>query len=61
MLNNITGSENDTVDYKNKMFRMIYKDVFVTGKRKLLLNLFETQDSKNNGKIMPEQLEACLK
>ena len=61
LISNITGGENDTVDYKNKIFRMLYKEIFAAGKRKLLLNLFENHDTKNNGKITPENLESCLK
>jgi hypothetical protein len=33
LLNNICGSSKDTVDYKNKMFRQLYDDIFKKDKQ----------------------------
>ena len=61
MIANITGTENDTVDFKNKLFKQLYKDIIARGNRKKLLNILESHDDANDGKINPENLQLSLK
>ena len=60
MIANITGTENDTVDFKNKLFKQLYKDIIARGNRKKLLNILESHDDANDGKINPENLQLSL-
>jgi Ca2+-binding EF-hand superfamily protein len=56
LISNITGTENDTVDFKNKLFKQLYKDIIARGSRKQLLNILESHDDSNDGTIHPEKL-----
>ena len=53
MLNNLTGTVHDTVDYKNKMFKLLYKSIYSRGKNEQLLKDLEAYDPQCNGKITP--------
>ena len=61
MLNNISGTVHDTVDYKNKMFKLLYKAIYSRGKNEKLLKDLESHDPKCDGKISPQNLEKVLK
>ena len=61
MLNNLTGTVHDTVDYKNKMFKLLYKSIYSRGKNEQLLKDLEAYDPQCNGKITPQNLERVLK
>ena len=61
MLNNISGTVHDTVDYKNKMFKLLYKAIYSRGKNEKLLKDLESYDPKCDGKIAPQDLEKVLK
>lgn len=52
-LSNVTGAQEDTVDYRNKMFKRLYNDVYLNGKSQALLRLLEQNDKKSDGKISP--------
>ena len=39
-LSNVTGTHEDTVDYRNKMFKQLYKDIYEQSKQKELLKEF---------------------
>ena len=41
LLSNVTGAKEDTVDYRNKMFKSLYNDVYLNGKSQALLKLLE--------------------
>ena len=61
MLSNVTGTKEDTVDYKNKMFEQLYSEIFEQNKQKELLKLLELYDKNADGKIVPRDLERVLK
>ena len=52
-LSNVTGAKEDTVDYRNKMFKRLYNEVYLNGKSQALLRLLEQNDKKSDGKISP--------
>jgi Ca2+-binding EF-hand superfamily protein len=52
-LSNVTGAKEDTVDYRNTMFKRLYNDVYQGGKSQALLRLLEQNDKKSDGKISP--------
>jgi Ca2+-binding EF-hand superfamily protein len=59
LLLNLFGSEFDTLDYRNKIFRKIYTQVF-PHKEKKLLKLLEEADALNDGKVEPSALKIAL-
>lgn len=60
-LSNVTGTHEDTVDYRNKMFKQLYKDIYEQSKQKELLRLLEQHDRHADGKVAPRDLEKVLK
>ena len=60
-LRNVTGSEHDTVDFRNKMYRQFYDEIYSKGKQSQLLQLLEQADTLNDGRVAPPQLEKILK
>lgn len=60
-LRNITGSEHDTVDFRNKMYKQFYDEIYAKGKQGQLLQLLEQADKGNDGRVPPENLEKILK
>lgn len=59
-LTNVTGQKNETVDYKNKMFRLLYKEIYDKDRSREFLYLLEQKDVNNLGKIAPSDLEEVL-
>ena len=59
MLVNFCGKEFETVDYRNKIFRRIYSQVYPNNERKLL-KLLEESDPLNDGKVEPSTLKIAL-
>ena len=60
MIFNFTGSEHDTVDYKDKIYKELYQEVYQRGREKVLLKMLEEKDVLNNGKIAPTEMEGVL-
>lgn len=60
LVNNICGSQKDTVDYKNSMMKQLYQDIFQNGKQEELQALLEQGDLKNDGKIHPKELSKVI-
>jgi|TARA_B110000305_G_C19321074_1_gene578982 hypothetical protein len=56
----VTGQKNETVDYKNKMLRLLYKEIYEKDKSREFLYLLEQKDVNNLGKIAPVDLEEVL-
>lgn len=56
----MTGQKNETVDYKNKMLRLLYKEIYEKDKSREFLYLLEQKDVNNLGKIAPVDLEEVL-
>ena len=56
MLSNFAGTVHDTVDYRNKIFRQLYQEIFVTGKQDELLRELEKNDERHDGKVAPKIL-----
>ena len=44
LLRNVTGTEHDTVDFRNQMFRNLYEEIYATGRQGQLLKLLEQSD-----------------
>jgi Ca2+-binding EF-hand superfamily protein len=59
LLSNLCGKEFETLDYRNKISRKIYTQVF-PHKEKRLLKLLEDADALNDGKIEPNALKLAL-
>ena len=51
MLNNLTGTVHDTVDYKNKMFKLLYKSIYSRGKNEQLLKDLEAYDLTHDDQL----------
>jgi hypothetical protein len=60
MINNICGTQQDTVDYKNNMFKQLYEDIYKKGKQDELLIQFENSDTYNDGRVAPKDLQRIL-
>jgi Ca2+-binding EF-hand superfamily protein len=60
LIQNITGTELDTVDFKNKMFKTMYDAIYQKGRQAQLLYLLEQNDENNDGKVKPNELEKIL-
>ena len=60
MLSNLTGTECDTVDFKNQFFKDLYKEIYKKGKSDLLLRKLEQYDISNDGKINADHLIQVL-
>ena len=56
----MTGQKNETVDYKNKMMRLLYKEIYQKDRAREFLYLLEQKDVNNLGKIAPTDLEEVL-
>lgn len=61
LLANICGTEHETVDYKVKMFKQLYIEIFQNKRQREFLKLCEADDKFNDGKIEPKHLEKVLK
>lgn len=61
LLRNVTGTEHDTVDFRNQMFRNLYEEIYATGRQGQLLKLLEQSDACNDGRVEPPELERILK
>ena len=46
----------DTVDFRNKMFKALYKEIFAVGRQDDLLRELERVDAKHDGKVSPRDL-----
>jgi Ca2+-binding EF-hand superfamily protein len=59
LLVNLCGKEFETVDYRNKIFRTIYSQVYPRHEKKLL-KLLEEADPLNDGRVEPAALKVAL-
>jgi Ca2+-binding EF-hand superfamily protein len=59
LITNLVGKEFETVDYRNKVYRQIYAQVYPNKERKLH-KLLEESDAINDGKIEPSALKIAL-
>lgn len=57
----MTGQKNETVDYKNKMLRLLYNEIYEKDRSREFLYLLEQKDVNNLGKIAPTDLEEVLR
>mmetsp|Transcript_23065 Transcript_23065/g.22459 ORF Transcript_23065/g.22459 Transcript_23065/m.22459 type:complete len:459 (+) Transcript_23065:1720-3096(+) len=60
LLRNLCGTEHETVDYRNKVFRQIYAEVHPE-KTERLLQLLEEADPQNDGRVEPQGLRNALR
>ena len=60
MISNFTGTECDTVDFKDDFFKQIYQKIYQTGKGDKFLSMLEKHDTSNDGKINADQLVRVL-
>lgn len=60
-LNNVTGTQEDTVDFRTKMYKQLYQDIYVQGKQQDLLRLLEQSDKLSDGRVNPPELEKIIK
>ena len=60
MLSNIAGTVQDTVDYRKKMFKQLYHDIYEQGRQDRLLQELEKSDELNDGKVTPKELLRIL-
>jgi Ca2+-binding EF-hand superfamily protein len=60
LIRNFTGQEYETVDFRNKVFKLIYHDIF-PGKEEELISLLQEQDNENFGLVNERQLLTALK
>ena len=61
LMSNICGTVHETVDYRNKMFKDLYQEIYAAGKQDKLLKLMENKDKQSDGKLEPSVLQALLK
>ena len=61
MLSNFAGTVHDTVDYRHKMFKSLYKEIYKTGLQDELLRQLEAADERNDGRVSPKAIEKILK
>lgn len=61
LLSNFCGSILDTVDYKAKFYKDLYREIYDRGLDMHFLNILEQDDEKNDGKIEPDLLEKAIK
>jgi hypothetical protein len=59
LITNLCGKEFETVDYRNKVFKRIYQQVYPHNEKKLLW-LFEEADPVNDGRVEPAALKIIL-
>lgn len=60
LLRNLVGHETETVDFRNKMYRQLYDQVFPSQEDKLIAAL-EDVDPLNDGRVEPIGLKQALK
>jgi Ca2+-binding EF-hand superfamily protein len=60
LIRNFTGQAYETVDFRNKIFKLIYHDVY-PAKEEELIALLQEQDNDNFGLINEAQLLTALK
>jgi hypothetical protein len=60
LITNLCGQDFETLDYRNKIFKRIYQQVYQNGKDKRLLKLLEESDAVNDGKVEPAALKIAL-
>lgn len=53
-LQNVTGSEKDTVDYRQHMYKQLYQIIVAKGKKDMLYRELENSDTECSGVIRPE-------
>ena len=51
MLTNLCGTVQDTVDYKARFFKDLYKEIFAMKKDTEFLTQMEASDDNNDGRI----------
>jgi len=59
LITNLCGKEFETVDYRNKVFKKIYSQIF-PDKEHQLLKLLEEADPINDGRVKPAALKIAL-
>ena len=59
LVTNLCGKEFETVDYRNKVFKQIYGQVYPHNERKFL-KLLEEADPSNDGRVDPAALKIAL-
>jgi hypothetical protein len=52
LLRNLCGTEHETVDYRNKIFRALYSEIH-PNKSAELMKLLEDADPLNDGRVEP--------
>ena len=60
MLTNLCGTVQDTVDYKARFFKDLYKEIFAMKKDTEFLTQMEASDDNNDGRIQPNELEKII-
>ena len=58
---NLTGEDQETVDFRNKMLALIYQHLQRTGQEKRLMKLFEELDETSDGSLDPHDFKKALR
>lgn len=56
---NLCGKDYETIDFRNKIFRLIYKEIFPKQEHRLI-RTFEDLDPYNDGKLEPKSMKIAL-
>lgn len=59
LITNLSGKEFETVDYRNRVFKRIYEQIYPNQDKKFL-KLLDEADAANDGKIEPAALKIVL-
>jgi hypothetical protein len=60
MIRNLCGEEFETVDYRNRIFKKIYENIYSKGKGAALKEIFTKLDTRFDGTLEPFELKQAL-
>lgn len=60
MVRNLCGEEFETIDYRNKIFKKLYYEIYDQNKGKELKELFTSMDNRFDGTLEPHELKLAL-
>ena len=60
MIRNLCGEEFETIDYRNKIFKKLYQEIYEQNKGKEMKDLFTQLDTRFDGTLEPHELKLAL-
>ena len=60
MVRNLCGEEFETIDYRNKIFKKLYYEIYDQNKGKEFKELCAQMDSRFDGTLEPHELRLAL-